>query len=98
MQYSDFVLFYLLSEAKTMLIANRGRWRTLALLLVFTSCRSKPPVNVAAMVGNRAITYEELEKNFQSRFEAGQERSSDDQVMIQKVEILRGLIDSEIML
>src|SRR5947207_2186526 len=50
------------------------------------------------MVGNRALTYEELEKNFQSRFEPGQERSSDDQVMIQKVEILRGLIDNEIML
>src|SRR5207247_1903455 len=34
----------------------------------------------------------------QSRFEPGTDRSSDDQVMIQKVEILRGLIDSEIML
>src|SRR5436190_14507769 len=77
---------------------NRSQWAYLALLLVLPSCRSKPPVNVAAMVGNRAITYEELEKNFQSRFEPGQERSSDDQVMIQKVEILRGLIDSEIML
>jgi peptidyl-prolyl cis-trans isomerase SurA len=81
-----------------MLISNRGRWRYLALLLLFTACKSKPPVNVAAMIGNRAITYEELDKNFQSRFEPGQERSSDDQVMIQKLEILRGLIDSEIML
>jgi len=81
-----------------MLIPNRSRWHSLALLLVIAGCKSKPPVNVAAMVGNRAITYEELEKNFQSRFEPGQERSSDDQVMIQKVEILRGLIDSEIML
>ena len=81
-----------------MLISKCSRWHYLALLLVFTACKSKPPVNVAAMVGNRAITYEELEKNFQSRFEPGQERSSDDQIMIQKVEILRGLIDSEIML
>jgi peptidyl-prolyl cis-trans isomerase SurA len=65
--------------------------------LLFTACKSKPPVNVAAMVNNRAITYEELDKNFQSRFEpaAG---SSEDQVMIQKLEILRGLIDNEIML
>src|SRR5436190_6976397 len=77
---------------------NRSQWAYLALLLIFTACKSKPPVNVAAMVGNRAITYDELEKNFQSRFEPGQERSSDDQVMIQKVEILRGLIDSQIML
>jgi len=50
------------------------------------------------MVNNRAITYEELDKNFQSRFEPGADRSSEDQVMIQKLEILRGLIDNEIML
>ncbi len=50
------------------------------------------------MVNNRAITYQELEKNYQSRFEAGTERSSEDQVMIQKLEVLRGLVDSEIML
>src|SRR5215467_3564578 len=66
--------------------------------LLLSACKSKPPVNVAAMVNNRAITYEELEKNFQSRFEPGSEKSSEDQVMIQKLEILRGLIDSEIML
>src|SRR5580704_9588069 len=66
--------------------------------LLFSGCKSKPPVNVAAMVNNRAITYEELDKNFQSRFEPAAERSSEDQVMIQKLEILRGLIDNEIML
>ena len=66
--------------------------------LLLTACKSKPPVNVAAMVNNRAITYEELDKNFQSRFEPAAERSSEDQVMIQKLEILRGLIDNEIML
>src|SRR5258708_12621679 len=67
-------------------------------MLLLAACKSKPPVNVAAMVNNRAITYEELDKNFQSRFEPGQDRSSEDQVMIQKLEILRGLVDSEIML
>jgi peptidyl-prolyl cis-trans isomerase SurA len=66
--------------------------------LVFSACKSKPPVNVAAVVNNRTITYEELDKNFQSRFEPAAERSSEDQVMIQKLEILRGLIDNEIML
>ncbi len=66
--------------------------------LLLAACKSKPPVNVAAMVNNRAITYEELDKNFQSRFEPGGDRSSEDQVMIQKLEILRGLIDNEIML
>jgi peptidyl-prolyl cis-trans isomerase SurA len=66
--------------------------------LLLSSCNHKPPVNVAATVNNRSITFEELEKNFQSRFEPGAERSSEDQVMIQKLEILRGLVDSEIML
>ncbi len=73
------------------------RYLALAALLLF-ACNRKPPANVAATVNSRAITYEELEKNFQSRFEPGAERSSEDQVMIQKLEILRGLIDSEIML
>src|SRR5882724_10974955 len=81
---------------------KRSQWRFVAcaplLLLATTACKSKPPVNVAAMVNNRTITYDELEKNFQSRFEPGADRSSEDQVMIQKLEILRGLIDSEIML
>src|SRR5881396_357135 len=66
--------------------------------LLLAGCKSKPPVNVAAIVNNRSITYEELDKNFQSRFEPGTDRSSEDQVMIQKLEILRGLVDSEIML
>src|SRR5437763_7991853 len=80
-------------------ILNLRHWRYLACApLLLAACKSKPPVNVAAMVNNRAITYEELEKNFQSRFEPGTDRSSEDQVMIQKLEILRGLIDSEIML
>src|SRR5271169_3974587 len=80
-------------------ILTSRRWRFLACApLLLAACKSKPPVNVAAMVNNRAITFEELEKNYQSRFEPGAERSSEDQAMIQKLEILRGLIDSEIML
>src|SRR5215470_4772051 len=79
-------------------ILNRRRWQYLCALLLLVACKPKPSVNVAAIVNNRAITYEELDKNFQSRFEPGSERSSEDQVMIQKLEILRGLIDSEIML
>src|SRR5260370_1704155 len=93
MQYSDFVLFYLLSIAKPM----RIRYVAFTALLL-TACKSKPPVNVAAMVNNRAITYEELDKNYHSRFEPAAERSSEDQVLSQKLEILRGLIDNEIML
>jgi peptidyl-prolyl cis-trans isomerase SurA len=77
---------------------RRHRACALFLLLALTACRSKPPANVAAMVNNRAITYDELEKNYQSRPDRSEESSNEDQVNIQKLEILRGLIDSEIML
>jgi peptidyl-prolyl cis-trans isomerase SurA len=53
---------------------------------------------VAATVNNRVITYAELEKNFKSQFPSATDGSSEDQVMIQKLELLRNLIDNEIML
>src|SRR6185295_1008669 len=89
-------------------LLNRCRWCYSAVMLVgLAGCSSKPPANVAAMVNNRAITNDELEKSFQSRPERsdppqGQQGAQpgqvDDQVMIQKLEVLRGLIDSQIML
>jgi peptidyl-prolyl cis-trans isomerase SurA len=48
-------------------------------------------------VNNRVISYAELEKNFQSQSMANQEGSSEDQVNIQKLELLRNMIDNEIM-
>ena len=74
----------------------------LAALLVWTAgCAKSPPANVAAMVNNRAITYAELEKTYQSQLQPGQqqpENSNDDQVLSQKLEMLRSLIDNEIMM
>src|SRR5215813_9344150 len=61
-------------------------------------CSKKPPANVAAMVNNRAITNAELEKAFRSQQGGSSENANDDQVMSQKLEILRSLIDNEIML
>jgi peptidyl-prolyl cis-trans isomerase SurA len=61
-------------------------------------CSKKPPANVAAMVNNRAITNAELEKTFRSQQGGSSENANDDQVMSQKLEILRSLIDNEIML
>ncbi|HZT32303.1 MAG TPA: peptidylprolyl isomerase [Bryobacteraceae bacterium] len=70
-----------------------------ALLLgPLTGCKRTPPANVAAMVNNRSITTTELEKTYNSQFPASQEGSSEDQVMMQKLELLRNMIDSEIML
>ncbi len=67
-------------------------------LAVITGCTRSVPANVAAMVNGRAITYAELEKQHQSQFASPGERQSDDQVDIQKLEVLRTLVDGEIML
>src|SRR5579859_280110 len=70
----------------------------LLLLLLPAACRKSPSANVAATVNNRVITFGELEKTFQTQFTGSPEGSSEDQVMIQKLELLRNLIDNEIML
>jgi peptidyl-prolyl cis-trans isomerase SurA len=61
------------------------------------SCSRSAPANVAAMVNGRAITYDDLEKRFQSEFATPADHPSDDQVSIQRLEILRTLVDEEIM-
>ena len=66
--------------------------------MISTSCKTAAPANVAAMVNNRAIPYSELDKQYKLQFYSQPERPSDDQMQSQKLEILRILIDSEIML
>jgi len=63
-----------------------------------TGCKRATSENVAATVNGRAITYADLDKQFQAQFTASAERPSDDQMVIQKLEVLRTLIDNEIML
>jgi peptidyl-prolyl cis-trans isomerase SurA len=70
----------------------------LALSILTPACKRSPPADVAATVNNRVITYTELEKLYQSQGPAPTEASSQDQIMAQKLELLRSLIDSEIML
>jgi len=56
------------------------------------------------MVNGRAITYADLQKQYQSQFpsaertSAASPKASEDQMQIQKLEVLRTLIDGEIML
>jgi len=69
-----------------------------ATLLPLLGCKHAVPQNVAATVNGHSITYAELDKQFQAQFSASNERSSDDQMMIQRLEVLRTLIDNEIML
>ena len=66
--------------------------------LALLSCKKTPPADVAAVVNNRPITYAELDKTYQSQFAQNTEGSSEDQVMMQKLELLSSLINSEIML
>jgi peptidyl-prolyl cis-trans isomerase SurA len=66
--------------------------------LVFNACKTSVPANVAATVNSRPITYAEIDKQFQLNFPDAQSRPADDQMTIQKMEILRSLIDNEIML
>jgi peptidyl-prolyl cis-trans isomerase SurA len=66
--------------------------------LTFTACKTSVPANVAATVNSRPITYAEIDKQFQLNFPDAQSRPADDQMTIQKMEILRSLIDNEIML
>lgn len=63
-----------------------------------TACKRSVPENVAATVNGRAITYSDLDKQYQAQFTSPADRPTDDLLLIQKLEVLRGLIDNEIML
>ena len=56
------------------------------------------PENVAATVNGRVISYADLDKQYQAQFMSATERPSDDQMVIQRLEVLRTLVDNEIML
>ena len=71
---------------------------SMLMLIALSACNRSAPANVAATVNGRPIVYADLEKQFQSSFSTPNERESDDQVEIQKLEVLRTLIDGEIML
>src|SRR6202050_906570 len=66
--------------------------------LLLCGCKRATPDEVHATVHGRTITYAELDKKYQSTFMSSNERPSDDQMAIQKLEVLRALVDNEIML
>jgi peptidyl-prolyl cis-trans isomerase SurA len=68
-----------------------------AVVLSPAGCKRSRPASVAAMVNGRAITYAELEKEFQSQFPSATDQSRDDQAQFQKLELLRAMIDKQIM-
>jgi len=60
------------------------------------ACKKSPPADVAATVNNRPITYTELEKTYQQS-QLAVPGQAEEQTMAQKLELLRNLIDNEIM-
>ncbi len=70
----------------------------LPVVLALAGCKKTAPANVAATVNNRPITYEQVDRIFQAQFSTPTERASDDLMVIQKLEVLRTLIENEIML
>ncbi len=71
-----------------------------SVLLAVCACGCKHAVsdNVAATVNGRIITYADLDKQYQAQFMSSSEKPSSDQMEIQKLEVLRTLVDNEIML
>ena len=70
----------------------------LAALLLTSACRKTPPANVAAMVSGHPITYAEIDRQFKWQFPNQPAAVSGDQVQFQKLELLRALIDEELLL
>lgn len=67
--------------------------------LTIAGCRRGIPENIAATVNGRAITYADLEKQYLAQFPPAQgEKPTGDQIQFQKLEVLRNMIDNEIML
>jgi peptidyl-prolyl cis-trans isomerase SurA len=70
----------------------------LAAFGIMAGCRKGAPTGVAATVNNQPITYADLEKNYKMQPMANPEGISEDEIQIQKLDLLGKLIEAEIML
>lgn len=70
----------------------------LCLLAFLSACRSGSSPDVAATVNGRPIYNTDVEKAYKSQFPGKVEGESEDQVQLRRLEILRSLIDNELML
>src|SRR6202789_871823 len=61
-------------------------------------CRSTSSPDVAATVNGRPIYYSDVDKAYKSQFPGRVEGENEDQVQLRRLEILRSLIDNELML
>src|SRR5215475_4283073 len=70
----------------------------LAAMAIVAGCHKGAPAGVAATVNNHPITYADLEKNYKMQPMANPEGLSEDEIQIQKLDLLGKLIEAEIML
>ena len=67
-------------------------------LTAVIGCKKAPPDTVAAAVNGRPITYEELDKQYDILFGSESQNMSEDERAARRLEVLRGLIDREMLL
>jgi peptidyl-prolyl cis-trans isomerase SurA len=70
----------------------------LSTCLVVTGCGGSIAPDVAATVNGRPVYYAEVDRTYKSQFPGKGEGESEDQVQLRRLEVLRSLIDNEIML
>ncbi len=66
--------------------------------LLLGSCKNSAPANVAAQVNNRNITYSDIDKQLELQGAGSQEKPTGDELTIRRLELLRTIVDQEIML
>ncbi len=71
---------------------------TLTLCLLISGCKRPRSPNVAAVVNGFNITYEELEKYYRAQSQGSSEKPDEEQATLMKLNLLRELIDNQIML
>lgn len=65
---------------------------------VLAGCNSSAPAGVAATVNGRPVYTAEVDRTYKSQFPGKAEGENEDQVQLRRLEMLRSLIDNEIML
>lgn len=68
------------------------------LMVLLTGCKQAPSPDVAASVNGRPINNAELEKQYQIQFANPATPPNEDQTQSQKLDLLKSMIDAEIML
>lgn len=76
-------------------------WAPATLLIacsILAGCNNSAPAGVAATVNGRPVYTAEVDRTYKSQFPGKAEGENEDQVQLRRLEMLRSLIDNEIML